>query len=155
MVEFRSILLASHGTIGAQAAERAAFALIAPGGALHHVIVVPDFWRGMLGDDWLNNAASQIRFGRHVEGELQREIDAHVERMEGECQARGLTYACRHSIGKPADELLDAARLVAHDLVVIGSPRPRGAPGFRLRMAVESLTPALGAPLYIVPHPDR
>jgi hypothetical protein len=25
--------------------------------------VVPDLWKGMLGDDWLNNAVTQARFG--------------------------------------------------------------------------------------------
>lgn len=51
------ILLASHGTPGARAAERAAFDLCAADGRLCHLVIVPDFWKGMLGDDWLNNAA--------------------------------------------------------------------------------------------------
>jgi hypothetical protein len=53
----RAILLASHGTPGARAAEAAAFDLCAQEGRVHHLVVVPDFWKGMLGDDWLNNAA--------------------------------------------------------------------------------------------------
>ena len=74
----RAILLASHGTPGARAAERVALDLCAPGGRLHHLVVVPDFWKGMLGDDWLNNAAVHVRFGRYVENQLEREIVEHA-----------------------------------------------------------------------------
>jgi hypothetical protein len=76
----RAILLASHGTPGARAAESSVLDLCAPDGRVHHLVVVPDFWKGMLGDDWLNNAAVHLRFGRYVEGQLEREIVEHAAR---------------------------------------------------------------------------
>jgi hypothetical protein len=42
----KNILCASHGTDGARAAEAAALELCGTGTALHHLIVVPDFWKG-------------------------------------------------------------------------------------------------------------
>lgn len=151
----RTILLASHGTAGARAAEAAAFALCEPGGRLRHLVVVPDFWKGMLGDDWLNNAAVHVRFGRYVEGQLEREIVAHAETVAAEAKRRNLGYDCEVRFGKPAECLVAVAGKGEFDLVVIGSPRPKGAPGLRSRMDTETLAKSLTIPLLTVPHPGR
>ena len=151
----RTILLASHGTPGARAAEGVAFDLCAPGGRVHHLVVVPDFWKGMLGDDWLNNAVVHERFGRYVENQLEREITEHAADVEAAAKQRGLGYACEIRLGKPAECVAAVAAAAAYDVVVVGSPRPRGAPGYRSRLAVETLVKTLKAPLLVVPHPDR
>lgn len=149
------ILLASHGTAGARAAEEAALALCAPGGAIRHLEVVPDFWKGMRGDDWLNNAITQQRFGDYVESALERELAEHAQALARAVEGRGLSYEHVAVVGKPAECLLEAARDAACDLVVIGSPRPKGMPGYRSRMKMESLVRGLRAPLLVVPHPGR
>jgi nucleotide-binding universal stress UspA family protein len=154
-ISARRILLASHGTEGARAAEAAAFTLCAAGGRIHHLIVVPDFWKGMLGDDWLNNAAVHIRFGRYVENELQREIMEHVARLEGEAKTHGIVYAHEHHVGRPTDCLIEVAKGGDYDLIIIGSPRPKGRPGYRSRVAVEAVVKAVRAPLLVIPHPER
>ena len=151
----RRILLASHGTAGAKAAEAAAFSLCGPEGGVHHLVVVPDFWKGMLGDDWLNNAAVHVRFGRYVEGQLEREIVAHAETVAAEAKRRGLGYDCELRFGKPADCLLAVACAGDFDLAVIGSPRPKGVTGLRSRMELEILAKGLTIPLWIEPHPAR
>jgi nucleotide-binding universal stress UspA family protein len=150
-----AILLASHGTPGAHAAERAAFDLCAREGRLHHLVVVPDFWSGMLGDDWLNNAAVHIRFGRYVENQLEQEIAEHTLRVEAEAKRRGIGYSCEVRLGRPAEILIAVAAAGEYDLVVVGSPRPREMPGYRSRLAVQALVKALKTPLLIVPHPRR
>lgn len=155
LISARAILLASHGTPGARAAEAAAFRLCDAGGQIHHLFVVPDFWKGMLGDDWLNNAAVHIRFGRYVENQLQREIAEYSAAVHAEAGRRGLSYSCEVMLGKPAECLVAAAAAGSFDLVVAGSPRPRGTPGFRSRLALEVLAGSLKVPLLIVPHPDR
>jgi nucleotide-binding universal stress UspA family protein len=151
----RNILLASHGTPGAKAAEAAAFALCAPDGHIHHLVVVPDFWKGMLGDDWLNNAAVHVRFGRYVEGQLEREIVAHAETVAAEAKRRQVGYACELRQGKPAECVLAVAAKGGFDLVVVGSPRPKGVSGLRSRLELEILAKGLAAPLWIAPHPGR
>ena len=70
MLKADRVLLASHGTPGARAAERAALALAAPAATIFHLVVVPDLWKGMMGDDWLNNASTRAAYGRHVESQL-------------------------------------------------------------------------------------
>ena len=91
-MRYTHILLASHGTSGACAAEMAAFKLSCPDTTLHHLIVVPDFWKGMLGDDWLNNASTQIRYGQYLEGELEKEVQDNINRVSAEAKARNIGY---------------------------------------------------------------
>jgi nucleotide-binding universal stress UspA family protein len=149
------ILLASHGTTGARAAEEAAISLCAPGGTIRHLEVVPDFWKGMRGDDWLNNAITQERFGDYVESQLQRELIEHSVALRREVEAKGLTYEHSAILGKPVEKLLEAADAAPCDLVIIGSPRPKGMPGYRSRMKMEALVQGLSVPLLVVPHPAR
>ncbi|OHC76311.1 MAG: hypothetical protein A3B62_06350 [Rhodospirillales bacterium RIFCSPLOWO2_01_FULL_65_14] len=155
-MKVESVLVASHGTAGAVQAEKAALDLCAAQGArLFHLVVVPDFWKGMTGDDWLNNAASRIRFGRYVENELEREIAEHAARLAEQAEKRGVAFGHGFALGKPAECLIEAARAGKYDLAVIGSPRPKGTPGFRSRMVLETLVKGLGLPLLVVPHPGR
>lgn len=155
MTQFQRILLASHGTPGAQAAEAAAFALAAPGAQIDLLTIVPEFWKGMLGDDWLNNAAAHIRFGRYVENQLEREIAEHAGGLARASRERGLGFEWEFRLGRPADCVLAVAAEHPFDLVVIGSPRPKGAPGFRSRLDLETLVRGLKVPLYVAPHPGR
>jgi nucleotide-binding universal stress UspA family protein len=151
----QTVLLASHGTPGARAAELVALDVCASGGRIHHLIVIPDFWKGMLGDDWLNNAAVHVRFGRYVENQLEREIVEHAAGVESQAKQRGLGYSCETRLGQPAECVAELAAAGEYDLVVTGSPRPKGMPGYRSRLAVETLVKALKTPLLVVPHPGR
>lgn len=152
MPYFTHILVASHGTPGAQAAEHAALALCRAGGRLSHLVVVPDLWRGMMGDDWLNNASTREAYGQYVEGELQREIDISVGRLRAQAAAAGIDYDFKVMIGKPTECLLAFAREIAPALVVIGVPRAKGIGGLRSRLHPERLVGALSAPLLIIPN---
>ena len=73
-----NVLLASHGTKGAIAAERAALDMCKKGDRLHHLLVVPTLWEGMTGDDWLNNGSTRNRFRRYLESELEKEVIEHI-----------------------------------------------------------------------------
>lgn len=151
-IEFRTVLVASHGTPGAQAAERAALSMCARGGRLLNLVVVPELWRGMMGDDWLNNASTRDAYGRYVEGQLGREIDEHIARLRAAALEQSLDYGSHVRIGDPTACLLDYAATESPDLVVIGSRRPRGMQGLRSRLHVDRLIAGLQAPLLIVPH---
>jgi nucleotide-binding universal stress UspA family protein len=152
-VQYEQILVASHGTPGARAAEALALSLCVPGGTLHHLLVVPDFWRGMMGDDWLNNVRTRIAFGEYLEGQIGREVAEELGRVEQDAAARGLGYRSEVRQGRPADCLLAFCREIACDLVVIGAPRPKGAQGLRSRLDLEIATRGLPVPLLIAPHP--
>jgi nucleotide-binding universal stress UspA family protein len=150
------VLVASHGTPGALAAEQAAIDLCRESNAsLHHLLVVPDFWKGMMGDDWLNNAVTQIRFGDYVENQLTQDAADEIERIEKICKQADIPYSNTVRLGKPAACLIDAVAKQNCDIVVIGSPRPKGLPGYRSRMDLELLARSLSIPLLTAPHPQR
>ena len=128
--------------------------LCRPHTVLHHLIVVPDFWKGMMGDDWLNNAWTRDIYGDYIETQLQNEIDEHIEATAQQAQARELDYRPRVILGKPTECLLQTADAQHADVVVIGSPRPKGVPGYRSRMHTAALVKALKVPLLIAPYPQ-
>ena len=148
------ILLASHGTEGAQAAEQMALSLCTPGTRLHHLLVVPTLWEGMTGDDWLNNGSTRDRFRRYLESELGREVDEHCERVAALAREKDVEYSNEVIVGEPEECLLQASRKRDFELVVMGSPRPKGIKGLRSRMSTEPLTRSLSIPLLIVPYPQ-
>jgi nucleotide-binding universal stress UspA family protein len=153
-MKIKKMLLASHGTPGARAAEDLALELCRESGAaLYQLFVVPDFWKGMMGDDWLNNAVTQARFGDYVESQLAREAAEEIARFAKEAEKAGVSLTEDVRVGKPAACLIEACEQTGFDLVVIGSPRPKGAPGLRSRMDLEQLTRALTTRLIIAPCP--
>lgn len=155
MTSVNNILLASHGTDGAMAAEQMALKMCKSGAKLHHLIVVPTLWQGMTGDDWLNNGSTRDKFRRYLEGELGREIEEHCHRMGKEAEEHSLNYSKEIVVGDPEKCLLASSKKDTYDLVIIGSPRPKGKAGLRSRMATEPLARSLPVPLLIVPYPDE
>jgi len=151
------VLLASHDTAGARAAEQAVLDGMANGGArggaLHHLVIVPEFWRSMSGDGWRCNGSNVRDFCDYLEGQIDREIEDHLRRVHAAALAHGLAYEAASRHGPLADCLIEEARRIRPELVVIGSPRPKGVAGLRSRMDVDRLMRALRVPLVVVPHP--
>ena len=154
MAKFKKILLASHGTEGAQAAEKAALEMCSPDTSIYHLIVVPDLWKGMMGDDWLNNGITRDTFGRYLESELGREIDEHIAETSSVMEKRGISYKHGIVVGKPEECLLEASKTDDYDLVVIGSPRPKNKQGLRSKMKLEPLAQSLSVPLFVASFPE-
>jgi nucleotide-binding universal stress UspA family protein len=151
MKNITKVLLASHGTPGAIAAEDMALQMCPAGGQLYHLIVVPTLWQGMTGDDWLNNGVTRDRFRRYLEGELGREVDEHVDRVRRQAEALGIEYQNEIVVGEPDECLLQTTSRHAFDLVVMGSRRPKGVQGLRSRMLTDK-TRALSSPVLVMPY---
>ncbi len=150
-----NVLLASHGTEGAQAAEQEAIKMCKKGGHLHHLIVVPKaLWQGMTGDDWLNNGSTRNTFRRYLEDQLSQEVEENQNRVSAAAAANDLNYTTEVILGEPEEELINVSQKEAYDLVVMGSPRPKGMAGLRSRMLTKS-TRDLSVPVIIVPYPDE
>ena len=155
MQSANNILLASHGTEGAQAAEQEALKQCKKGGHLHHLIVVPKaLWQGMTGDDWLTNGSTRNEFRRYLEGLLSQEVEEHQDRVSKAAADNDLEYTTEVILGEPEEELINVSQKEAYDLLVMGSPRPKGKSGLRSRMLTKS-TRKLSIPTMIVPHPDE
>lgn len=154
MSQFSQILLASHNTRGAQAAEQLAFELaIQNRSQIHHLIVVPDFWQWMTGDDWLNNAHTQKEYGDYVESELDQEIQRHIVRLQTITKESDIPYQYLIIKGKPNEVLIEKAAPNSFNLVVMGSPRPKGVEGLNSKMLTKSVPTELQLPLLIAPFP--
>ena len=148
------LLLCHHGTGGALAAETLAHEVAVPGTTtIVHCLVVPEFWAGMQGDDWLNNASTRDAFGDYVENMLENDAKRELAAVASRCKERGLAYESVMRFGNPAETVLAVAGEIGADLVVIGSPRKKGEEGLRSRMELEKLVRGLKCPLLIAPHP--
>lgn len=150
-----NILLSSHGTLGAQAAERMAFTVCHDHSKLVHLLVVPEFWKHMMGDDWLNNGITRDRYARYLETELGRELDQHIDRVREQAQARGIDYSSEIVIGEPDQCLSRYCKQDRFDLVIVGSPRPKGEPGLKSRMTTKKALKSVDIPLLVAPYPDE
>ena len=154
-MKIAKIVLASHGTPGARAAEAVAFELARQQQAqVAHLYVVPDFWAGMRGDDWLNNAATQATFGDYLENELADEAAVEIQRLREQAESMGVPFTSRAMFGEPGQCLLHMCRKEKPDLAVMGAPRPPKQPGYRSRIKLDKLNRHIEAPLLIVPHPE-
>ena len=154
---FNHLLLCTHGSNGALKAEKFVFEALwkgRPDVALTVLTVINADWQWMTGDDWLNNGSTRNRFRDYLETELEDEVRAHMTRLQEEAAAREITYSAEVMVGKPEACLIAASQKTRYDMVVMGSPRPKGKQGLRCRMSTEPLLRSLTSPLLIVPYPD-
>ena len=149
----KRILLASHGSPGARAAERLALSVAGRGSRLHHLIVVPEFWKGMMGDDWLNNVSTREIFKDYMESTLEAEVRREIRRLERDTRRRGIRYDFEMAFGKPAECLLARLKRGGFDLVVLGGLRPKRRTGLRSRMLNDEVLRAIKVPVLIAPYP--
>ena len=154
MLNTQILLLAHHGTVGARLAEKLAFDLAIPEQTLIvHLLVVPDLWEGMQGDDWLNNASTRDTFGRYVENMLEQDAAQQLRALEARCIEYKLRYKSVMRMGDPAQCLIETATQEQANLVVIGPPRLKGMLGFRSGLKLQPLVRKLKIPLLIANHP--
>ncbi|WP_147820586.1 universal stress protein [Salidesulfovibrio onnuriiensis] len=147
---FKKILLATHGTPGAQKAERLAAQWAAQSGA--ELVVLSIFnedWQHMTGDDWLNASATRNRFADYVMGEVNAEMDRLVERLDK--NLAGLRPRYRRASGDIAAVLAETAEEEKADVVIMGAYQKKQAPGFKARFENKRLHPMLPCPLVVAP----
>jgi len=153
-----NILLASHGTPGAQAAERQAYELCFEYRSnceinFYHLYVIPELWGTMLADDWLNNASTQLQFENHLEAELRKEANDNTRRVQHKLCELNLNTQHIVKYGEPKKCLLNACNEIEFDLVILGSRRPKNISGLNSCMLAKSVVQELPAKLLQVPYP--
>ena len=148
------VLLASHGTPGAQAAEHALFNMQLANTEVVHLYVIPDFWEHMLGDDWLNNQITQERFGNYLESELMHEAKITINRVGTAFKKRNITCNNLLLYGDPEQSLLDTCEKYDFKFIVTGSPRPRFLTGLQSRMTTHALIKTLTTSHLQIPYPN-
>ena len=151
---YNNILLASHGSIGAKKAEHTALEMSNSTTQVTHLYVVPELWKHILGDDWLNNACTHKQFGDYLETLLEQEINQTCMRIQNKFESRGLSYTQKVSFGQPQQCLLDTYIQSEFDVVVMGSSRPKDMYGLKSKMLSKKVARILAAKLVVVPHPN-
>lgn len=149
----KTILLASHGSEGALAAEQKALGYCGEGVSLTHLVVVPEFWEGMTGDDWLNNGGTRNTFCRYVESELENEVRENLQRVQAAVEASGAGYDYKVMQGEPDKCLLALVEELDCERVILGGLRPKGVTGLRSRMLTDKVLRDLDVALEVLPWP--
>ena len=146
-------LLASHGSLGALAAENVALAACKPKDEVHHLYVIPSWWADMTGDDWLNNGISRDRFKKHLEGELRKESDETIARIKHECEKSNVKYQLHFVVGDSEESLREFVNKGNYQNVFLGERRPRNVSGPNDRMLTRQNRSLLAKKITIIPHP--
>lgn len=149
---FTRILLSTHGTSGARAAEDLATELASTFRAsLCCLHVIHEDWQWMTGDDWLNTSASRNQFARHVESELEREAAIIMERVSKKASIRSISLTTIKKVGNPATVIPLVAKEMGADLIVVGSRQNRPDIGFKARIAWTDFLANCGVPVIVAP----
>jgi len=156
---FKHILLCTHGTGGAQKAEKFVFEKMAgaPDLKVTLLTVLDEDWRGMTGDDWLNSSKTQATFLDHVEGQVSAEIKEEWERIH-----QSYPEASKVKFIQKTGMIAEAIAAVAKDLecdgIVIGAyQKTKGLfcrtdrKGLKDTLENKNLHPILPCPLIIIP----
>ena len=149
----QNILLASHGSIGALAAEEQVFDFISRGDHLVHLYVIPQWWADMTGDDWLNNGVSRNQFRNYLGDQLIGESQITSARIEQRCEKLGCRYEFMLRLGSSSQEFFQQANKHVYDQVIVGSRRPKSVEGLSDVMLNKSNLNKFSDNLCIVPHP--
>lgn len=147
---FKRILLATHGTPGAQKAETLAAQWARTSGA--ELVVLSIFnedWKHMTGDDWLNTSTTRNKFGDYVMGQVNAEMDRLQERLEQVFQGLEVRYV--RASGNIEQVLAETAEKEQADIVIMGAWQKKQAPGFKARFENRRLHPLLPCPAVVAP----
>lgn len=147
---FKRILLATHGTPGAQKAEALAATLVRQNDAELIVLsIFNDDWKHMTGDDWLNTSTTRSRFADYVEEQVNGEMDLLEHRLRQ--QFEGIQVRFLRRSGVVEEVLCETATEVGADLLLMGAYQKKQAPGFKARFENRKLHPILPCPLLVAP----
>jgi len=157
---FQSILLCTHGTIGARNAEHLVFHELAGKSQCLKITVltiIDEDWRSMTGDDWLNSSKTHTTFLNHVEEQLSEEIEEDWQRIKDQYPAAANAIFTK-VVGPLEESIANEAAKRQCDLIVIGSHRKtkrlfnlKMEKGLRARLKNAKLHPILPCPLLIAP----
>ena len=146
-------LLVSHGTPGAIAAEQVALQQCRQGECLHHLLVIPEWWADMTGDDWLNSGASRNRYREYIEQQLHAEAEQVFARVQNQCESRGINYSSLCVVGNTPKVLEKYVYNESYVKVFVGSRRPSHCEGVNDRGISNKLIKNAAAKLVIIDHP--
>ena len=154
MMSFK-YLLASHGSVGAIEAERAALRCCKNGDQLDHLYVIPSWWGDMTGDDWLNNGVSRNRFRNYLSEQLWQESQQVIQRLRQLCNKKAIEYNSLFQVGRSDKALQQVAAQTDYVKIFIGDRRPKHTIGLYDYMLTASVRKQLATRLNIISYPHE
>jgi nucleotide-binding universal stress UspA family protein len=95
------IILVTDGSPGALEAEKIAYQLAQYHQAkLKVVYILSEGWGSLLGDEWINNSQTRMRFFHYFEGELHNRANEVLLEVEQRSQKKGIDIEKEKIIGK-------------------------------------------------------
>jgi len=158
---FKKILLCTHGSKGAQKAEKLVFEKFQKSFSAEQITVltiIDKDWSGMSSDDWLNTSTTRTQFKDYVQEQLSREIEEDWQRIRDLYPA---SEKCRFMkvVGGIEETIAEAALKLECDLIILGpyNKKPRRLTsvimekGLADTISNKKLHPLLPCPLLIAP----
>lgn len=158
---FTKILLCTHGSKGAQKAEKFVFEKLLTSLSAEQVTVltvIDKDWSGMSSDDWLNTSTTRTQFKDYVQEQLSREIEDDWKRIR---ELYPSSEKCRFMkvVGGIEETIAEVAEKLECDLVILGpyNKKPRRLTsvimekGLADTISNKKLHPLLPCPLLIAP----
>lgn len=157
---FTSLLLCTHGTVGAAQAEHLVFTDLcvkSPDLQVTVLTIIDQDWQAMTGDDWLNSSKTHATFLDHVERQMQEENEEDWQRIKKAYPpAAEATFV--GAVGPIEKTIAEEAKKRKCDLIVIGPYRKsrrlfnlKMEKGLRSRIDAIKLHKILPCPLLIAP----
>ncbi len=150
---FNHILLCTHGTPGAQRAERWVFEEWLNGGPPPKVTVLTvlnEDWKWMVGDDWLNTSRTRRQFMQHVVDQVSEEIREDWQRIQDSFpQASRAAFV--QVVGSVEETIARTAKQSGCDLIVMGPYQKKQGKGFKDRIRAKTFHPLLPCPVLVAP----
>ncbi|MCP3888859.1 MAG: universal stress protein [Desulfobulbaceae bacterium] len=158
---FNKILLCTHGSAGAQKAEKYVFTNMYPNfpeAQLTVLTIVDKDWSIMSSDDWLNTSTTRTQFKDYVDEQLAREIGEDWDRIK-ETYPLALQAKFIKVAGGIEETIAEVADKISSDVIVLGPfyKKPKRlfsvkmAPGLADTLSNEELHPLLPCPILTVP----
>ncbi|MDX1763706.1 MAG: universal stress protein [bacterium] len=150
---FEKILLCTHGTPGAERAEKLVFERFVDNGAGAHITVltvINEDWKLMTGDDWLNSSRTRNDFRLHVARQVSAEIDEDWARLKKSYPPAAQAHFIKE-VGPVEETIAETARSQGCDLIVIGPYQKKQGRGFKARIENKRFHHHLSCPLLVAP----
>ncbi|MBI5180599.1 MAG: universal stress protein [Nitrospirae bacterium] len=146
---FKKILLATHGSDGAQKAEDAALKLAKENKAKLSVLYITHAsWATMSGIDWLNRSNTRMRFARHMEDELENDAKTIIENFQKKAKKAGVKAEVIKVVAEPYDAILEQSKKSKPDIVVIGAPQ-KYSKVYKYRIPYKKFLQEISCPVFI------
>lgn len=149
---FKKILIATHGTEGAQKAESYAIGLTRQSGAeLHGLYVIHKDWSSLVGIEWLHSSERRMEFYRYAESQFYIRAEEVLRAFAERAKGMEMEVATCVKVGDPAEVIAEEALDRHIGLIVVGDNSDvRSSEEYKARISLKRLMKLAPCPVLVV-----